>query len=304
MTPFQRFWTYQRERFPLFKTVPLLAVFSAASINISALLAGRSLPGAGAYAAGFVAVLILFFQMRAADEWKDREIDRLYRPERAIPRGLVRLSTVLLIALALVPVALGAALTVGAGAAWLLLLVWFWLSAMTLEFGVPRWLVAHPMVYLVSHMAIMPLIDLFLTGIEWGGRGGPAPALWLFLALSFVNGCVLEIGRKTWAPEAEREGVESYSKLWGPVRSARIWIGLVAVSAALLAGVGWAAGHFWPLAALAAAGFGAAVWVALRFMQRPDPAGQARIDAAAGLWVLLCYAGAGFVPLLLRGAMP
>jgi len=199
MTPFQRFWTYQRERFPLFKTVSLLAVFSAASINISGLLAGRALPGAGAYAAAFLAVLIVFFQMRAADEWKDREIDRLYRPERAIPRGLVRLSTVLLIALALVPVALGAALRVGAVAVRFLLPVWLWLSAMTLEFGVPRWLVAHPMVYLVSHMAIMPLIDLFLTGIEWGGRGGPAPALWLFLALSFVNGCVLEIGRKTWA---------------------------------------------------------------------------------------------------------
>lgn len=61
---------------------------------------------------------------------------------------------------------------------------------------------------------------------------------------------MLEIGRKTWAPEAERDGVESYSKLWGPVRSARVWIGPVAVSAALLAGVGWAAGYFWPLAAL------------------------------------------------------
>ncbi len=29
-------WIYQKERFPLFKTAPLLAVFSAASLSVSA----------------------------------------------------------------------------------------------------------------------------------------------------------------------------------------------------------------------------------------------------------------------------
>jgi hypothetical protein len=69
--------------------------------------------------------------------------------------------------------------------------------------------------YLLSHMAIMPLIDLLLTGIEWL-PGRAASGLWMFLALSFVNGCVLEIGRKLWAPENEIAGVDTYSGLWGP----------------------------------------------------------------------------------------
>jgi hypothetical protein len=98
---------------------------------------------------------------------------------------------------------------------WLLALVWAWLLAMSFEFGVPEWLKARPVVYLLSHMAIMPLIDLLLTGLEWVPGGGAAPGLGLFLALSFVNGCVLEIGRKLWAPENEIAGVDSYSRPLG-----------------------------------------------------------------------------------------
>lgn len=304
MTPLQRVMIYQRERFPLARTVPLLAVFSAASMNVSASLAGRPYPDAAAYAAGFVLVLVLFFQMRAADEWKDREIDRRYRPERPIPRGLVRLRSVLLAAIGLIPVALIAALAIGWGVVWLLLLAWLWLSAMTLEFGVPRWLTARPLIYLVSHMAIMPLIDLLLTGIEWSRHGGPATALWLFLALSFVNGCILEIGRKTWAPVSERAGVETYSRLWGPRRSAYVWCALVALAALLLLAVGMAVATVWPIAAVALAGSVAAMALAVGFARAPTVAGQARIDAAAGLWVLLCYASAGFLPMLFGGAMP
>ncbi|WP_306043397.1 UbiA family prenyltransferase [Mameliella sp. MMSF_3552] len=299
MSPFERALIYQKERFPLAKTVPLLAVFSAASITVSALLAGRPLPGLGSYGAGFLLAMILFFQMRAADEWKDREIDWLYRPERPIPRGLVRLRSVLWLAVGVIPI--GLIVAAGAGVVWLLLLCWLWLTLMTVEFGAPEWLRAHVLIYLLSHMAIMPIMDLMLTGIEWRGQGGPAPGLWLFLALSFVNGCVLEIGRKTWAPEAEREGVESYSSLWGAERSARIWLALVALAAALLVGLGAVLGLFWPFVALAGLGLAGAAYVSFAFARSPSPATQARLDAAAGLWVLVCYAGAAGLPLALGG---
>ncbi|MBC7736501.1 MAG: hypothetical protein H7245_04570 [Candidatus Saccharibacteria bacterium] len=46
-------WTYQKERSPLAKTA-LLAVISAASLSASAVMAGRPLPGPGAFVAGFV----------------------------------------------------------------------------------------------------------------------------------------------------------------------------------------------------------------------------------------------------------
>ncbi|MFV2053147.1 UbiA family prenyltransferase [Aliiroseovarius sp. YM-037] len=293
----QRLWTYQAERFPLIRTVPLLAVFAAASINVSAVFAGRELPGIGAYAVGLLLALIIFFQMRATDEFKDHDDDTRYRPERPIPRGLVSLRLILGIGLALVPVAALVAWLWAAGVFWLLLLVWAWLALMTAEFGVAKWLKARPLIYLVSHMAIMPLIDLMLTGIEWVPAGGPAPALWLFLVLSIINGCVLEIGRKVWALESEREGVDSYSGLWGAERSAMIWLCVVALALFFLIAIGLAAGAPLVVALVGLAGCAGCAWVASSFRRNPTAEWQSRVDNAAGLWVLLCYGVIACLPL-------
>lgn len=295
----QRLWTYQAERFPLAKTVPLLAVFSAASISISAVLSDRPLPGIGAYLTGFLLVFILFFQLRVADEVKDGEDDRIFRPERPIPRGLVTLRLIVTLGVATIPIAAIIAVIFGAGLIWLLLLVWVWLTVMSFEFGMPAWLKARPVVYLLSHMAIMPLIDLMLTGIEWLPHGSPHPALWLFIALSFANGCVLELGRKLWAPQSERPGVDTYSALWGPARATHIWLGFVAISCLLLIGVGIATGYpIITLIALAGAAYTARTGLA--YAAKPTVANERKVDSIAGLWVFLCYATAGFVPVILR----
>ncbi|MEM8870772.1 MAG: UbiA family prenyltransferase [Pseudomonadota bacterium] len=293
-----RLWIYQAERFPVIKTLPLLAMFSAASVTLSAVLGARTLPGVGAYVVAFVLVFLLFFQMRVCDEVKDAEDDRRFRPERPIPRGLIRQSEIVGLGVATIPLALAAAFLAGYGLVWLLLLVWGWLALMTIEFGAPRWLKARPVLYLLSHMAIMPLIDLLLTGVEWLRHGAPHPGLWLFFALSFSNGCVLELGRKLWAPGNEREGVETYSSLWGPRRAASVWVGCVAMSFLLLTGVGIAVGHPIPFVTLGALGFSTCVWIGRNYAERQLPGDQSRVDTVAGLWVFLCYAIAGFVPLL------
>ncbi len=294
-----RFWIYQSERFPLKKTVPLLLVFSAASICVSARLADRPLPEWPAFAAGFVLAMALFFQMRVCDEFKDAEDDRLYRPDRPIPRGLVSEREILRLGLLTIPVALAAAWFWDPSVLWLLGGVWIWLAAMTIEFGVPAWLKSRPVLYLLTHMAIMPLIDLLLTGIEWMPAGGAASYLWLFLALSFVNGCVLEIGRKLWAPENEITGVDTYSSLWGPRQAGRVWIGCVLLSYALLVGTGVATGVGWQSAVIGALALGPCGVSAYFYIQSPTAKAQARMDTVAGLWVFFCYATAGFLPFLI-----
>lgn len=301
MTLAQRLWTYQAERFPLKKTVPLLACFSAASITLSAVLSERTLPGLGAYIIGFLLVFILFFQLRVADEVKDGKDDAKYRPERPIPRGLVTLRLIVSLGVATIPLGIMLALVHGAGLVWLLLLTWAWLTAMTFEFGVPVWLKARPVLYLLSHMAIMPLIDVLLTGIEWLPHGGAAPGLWLFIALSFSNGCVLEIGRKLWAPESERDGVDTYSGLWGPVRASYIWIIFVGISAMLLLGVGFATGFPFVFGIIAIVGAAICAVAARRYGAEPTPKAEKQLDTLSGLWVFGCYATAGFLPLLLGG---
>jgi len=294
----RRLWTYQAERFPVFKTATLLAAFSAASINVSAMLAGRPLPGIATYAVAFIVLFIIFFQLRACDEVKDAEDDRRFRPERPIPRGLVTQRLIVGIAAGLVPVASLAAFALSP---WMLLplgAVWLWLALMTAEFGVPEWLKARPLLYLISHMLIMPLIDFFVTGCEWLVRSGtPQAALWLFLALSFVNGCVLEIGRKLYAPQNERPGVETYTALYGVKRASAMWIACLTLSLALLAAVGFAVAAPKSIIAAGLIAYAAATALALHFRKSPDGRTQEMIDAAAGLWVFVCYMSAGFLPL-------
>jgi len=293
-------WTYQKERFPLAKTGPLLAVFSAASICVSAELSGRPLPEWGAFVAGFVVAMLIFFQMRVCDEYKDLEDDRRYRPDRPIPRGLVSLRLIIGLGLVSLPITAFAAWAWYPPTLWLLALVWLWLAAMTAEFGVPEWLKARPIFYLLSHMAIMPLIDLLLTGMEWMRASTVSDGLILFLLLSFVNGCVLEIGRKLWAPDSEIDGVDTYSKLWGPSKAALIWGGCILASLALLIGVGIATGVFWVTFALGSAGAVFCLTSAGKYAANPTLVMEKRMDSLAGLWVFACYAIAGFTPLIMR----
>jgi 4-hydroxybenzoate polyprenyltransferase len=294
-----RLWIYQAERFPLIRTVPLLAVFSASSVTASANLALRPLPHWASYLTAFVLALVFFWQMRAADEMKDAETDRRYRPERPIPRGLVSLRLILRLgALAALP---------AIAAAWLLTprllvplaLVWLWLGLMTVEFFVPTRLRASPLMYLISHMAIMPLIDLALTACEWLPAAGlPAAGIWTFLWMSFCNGSVLEFGRKIWAPAQERPGVDTYSSSWGRGRS------LAALSAAALGAYGGliACGVYCgrPLAAalLGLAAIAVLFRIMWRFHRDPTPKGQKTLEDISGLWVLVCYATAAAAPLL------
>ena len=294
---FQSFWIYQKERFPLVKTAPLLAVFSAASISVSSVLAERPLPAWGAYFVGFNVAMLLFFQMRVCDEYKDLDDDKRYRPNRPIPRGLVSLKSILALGLVSLPLTVLAILFWHPPVLWILVAVWFWLFAMTFEFGVATWLKARPVLYLVSHMAIMPLIDLLLTGIEWVPGGGAAAGLRMFLALSFVNGCVLEIGRKLWATENEIVGVDTYSRLWGPKTASGVWIMCVLLSWLLLLGVGAATGVFWWSVTLGGAGAMMCILAARAYSQSPTESAEKRMDKAAGLWVFACYAIAGFAPI-------
>jgi 4-hydroxybenzoate polyprenyltransferase len=297
----KRLWIYQSERFPLLRTSILLAVFSAASINVSAYFAGRPTPPWPTYLAAFVVVLIFMFQLRVCDEIKDADDDRKYRSERAIPRGLVTLELIVGLGLACIPVAVVAAATIDRHIVWLVLLVWVWMTAMTFEFGVPRWLKAHPFIYLVSHMLIMPLIDLFVTGCEWLKAGdGPPNALALFLALSFANGCILEIGRKIFHPAHERPGVETYSALLGYRKATLLWMACLLVSCGLLVAVGATIGSPVTLMLVGGAGLAICLTMGVLFMRNPESIKDNALDTVSGLWVLACYGSAGYAPLLMR----
>jgi 4-hydroxybenzoate polyprenyltransferase len=297
----RRWWIYQKERFPFVAHAPLIACFSFCAISYSAHLRGAAIPAPDGFLAAFFTCLISFLHLRLADEFKDFEEDSRWRPYRAVPRGLVRLPE-----LRNVWIATGVLQVVMA--VWLdwrltgtLLATWLYLGLMTREFFAREWLKARPVVYLVSHMFIMPLVDFYATSCDWipAGNGMPRGLFW-FLVVSFWNGVTLELGRKLRAPEDEEPGVETYTKLWGNRIAVGAWWGAMllcagaAVAAARHTGTaGLASLIYLPL--VVAAGF-----AGCGFCRRPGSRKARLFEAVSGAWTMVLYLSLGALPFLVR----
>ncbi len=297
-----RLWAYQAERFPVFKHGVLIAAFGASAVCLSALLRGA----APEWPSLVVAVLVLFgffFQLRVADEHKDNEDDTKYRPERPVPRGLVKLAELRSVAIAVGVVQIVLTAWLGWAMLGLLVLVWAYMAVMTKEFFVPAWLKKQPVIYMVSHMAIMPLIDLYATACDWLPAGvalheGFGLTLGAFLLLSLVNGSVIEIARKSWAPAMEREGVETYSRAWGAARAGVVLMTILLAGLALAAFVNVRSGAgFWFLALLMAVTLYAA-WTAIDYAGTPTETTVKRLETGTAVFVMANYLLLGVLPLM------
>lgn len=297
----KRWVVYQRERFPLLGHAPLVAAFSVSAVSFSRLARGESgLPGAPALAVAFVTALFFFLQLRITDEFKDFEDDARYRPYRPVPRGLVTLRELAWIGVAAAIVQLALALWLEPSLVWLLILAWAYLALMTREFFAPDWLKARPVVYLASHMVVIPLIDLYATACDWrlAGLWRPPDGLVWFLLVSYFNGVVVELGRKIRAPADEETGVETYSSLWGPSTATLVWW-LAAATTAVFA---WQASRYIGfervVLAILVALLAACAAIAVRFVRSPSAGAGKAIEIASGVWTLLMYLSLGALPAL------
>ncbi|MGH7320149.1 MAG: hypothetical protein ACRELA_11070 [Candidatus Rokuibacteriota bacterium] len=304
---FRRLVAYQAERFSLAGYAPLIVAFTFSSAAYSRLARrAAGMPGAYGfvpwrlYAVGALTSLTFFFALRVLDEHKDAETDRRFRPELPVPRGLVSLAE--LRAVGAGAVALAVALNAVVAPVLLLPfgLVTVWATLMTKEFFVREWLRAHLGAYLVTHMLIMPMIDVYTTGLDWLVAGyGPPAGLPYFLGVTFANGCLVEIGRKLRLPERERDGVDSYTREWGLRVAPLAWIAILLASATLA----WRAA-FWTGAApeTALVVFPAAALAAIpavRFLARRDPLGRV-VEVTSGIWGIVTYLTLGAGPFLAR----
>ena len=301
-----RWWTYQAERFPLLAHGPLVFAFSFSGICLSAMLrledgSSLRLPSAASVGVAFAGSLLFFLQLRIADEFKDAEEDAQHRPYRPVPRGLVTLRElgslfVLAAAIQLVlTIALRPALVV-----WLVV-VWTYLALMSKEFFVGNWLRDRPILYVASHMLIMPCIDLYVTACDWLGTSWrPPPGIEWFLAVSYANGLVIEIGRKIRAPKDEETGVTTYSAIWGPRRAVAVWFGCLVVTAACAAMTASLVDFLVPAAILLVILLAIAAWLAVRFLGRPETGRAKAIEIFSAVWTLLMYLSLGAAPMAWR----
>jgi 4-hydroxybenzoate polyprenyltransferase len=295
-----RWWVYQRERFPVVGHGLLIAAFSFSAVSYSWLLRGKQgLPPVAALVVAFLTSFLLFLQLRIADEFKDFDEDSRYRPYRPVPRGLVQLRELAVIAAAGAGLQFLFAWWLAPGLVLVLLPTWAYLALMTKEFFVREWIREKPVTYLWTHMLILPLTDFYATACDWRGAGVPAPPglLW-FIAVSFFNGVALELGRKIRAPGDEEEGVRTYSRLWGRRTATGVWLGALAVTAFCAVQAARRIGFALPVSLVLAVLLGVSLVLGVRFVRRPESGNAKLLEHFSGVWTLGMYQSLGAIPLL------
>ncbi|MEM1043354.1 MAG: UbiA family prenyltransferase [Bacteroidota bacterium] len=294
-----RWGTYLQERFPLQSQGVLVAVFAGGALCAAHLL--RDVPGwppAAAFAVAALVVLGFFFQLRVADEFKDAEADRQYRPLRPVPRGLVTLRALAAAGLGVAVVQLALVVLFDLRLLPYLGLVWGFGALMSVEFFARTWLEERPWAVLVSHGLVVPLIALFAAACDgWAAWPG---GLGRLLAASWFTGTVIEVGRKVRAPDDEELGVETYSAAWGRGRAVSVWLGAVGLACGAAVGFGAAAGTVGLVAGALAPVLLLCVGAAVQFLRRPVAGAGRWIEGAAALWTLALYVVVGPLALLLR----
>ena len=298
-----RWWIYQCERFPVFAHGALIAAFSFCAVAFSWMLRGnQGLPPWKSLLVAFCTSFIFFLQLRIADEYKDLEEDTRYRPYRPVPRGLVTLRELRVVFATGCLVQLALALWLSPKLAVLLLIVWMYLAAMSKEFFVGEWLKRRPITYMVSHMIIMPLVDLYATSTDWivAGLTWPPSGLAWFLAASFFNGMVIEIGRKIRAPADEETGVQTYSAIWGLRRAIGAWCFVLAMTGACAIAAARQIDFAGFVAAVIFCLIAMAIALGVSLLRKPQPQRGKRIEQFSGMWTILLYLALGAAPLIWR----
>jgi 4-hydroxybenzoate polyprenyltransferase len=271
----------------------------------------------------------------------DRHDDQRCRPYRPVPRGLVSLQELALVALATALLQGLLVWRVAPDAWWLLLLTWGWFALMGLEVLVPLWLRARPLLYTLSHMVIVPLIALLALAMAVLPAGGtlPGAALLPLLALCYLNGLAIEFARKIRFPDQEEPGVETWSALWGlgPAQGRWLVVLLLSLPLALVAAqpiravplvllllaplLAWIVLRFRPVgragrrapgviqrpaemangAALIASEATGAAGEAIKAAARVQSSRPEPLELPTALWTLATYLSLGWLPALLGG---
>ncbi len=295
-----RLWIYQSERFPLFAHGILIASFCFSAIAYSRICRGaEGFVALYDYLLGIFMCVSLFLLVRIFDEFKDKDDDAQHRPHLPVPRGLVRLAELRTVGIVVVVVQIAVQLAFAPKMLIFYVLVMGYLCLMGKEFFRAEWLKEHPFWYVTSHMVIIPLVDIYASGLDWHLENVlPHKGLLFFFLVSYCNGIVLEIGRKIRTPEQDE--FNTYSTMLGAEKATKLWILvlfgtlLTSFAAAIYAGYGLLGCVILGFCFLVCAAQG---WL---FLSHKTAKSAKRIEYASAFWTIAMYLTLGGIPMLMR----
>ncbi len=294
----RRFLIYQNERFPFLGHGLLVASFSFSAIAYSRICRGaEGFVELSTYLVGIATTISLFFLVRVFDEFKDAEDDAIHRRHLPIPRGLISFKELAVLG----GIAVLFQLLLNAIYFPKMLIMYFivmgYLCLMGKEFFIATWLKKHQLWYVVSHMLIIPLIDIYASGLDWILNDVPAPkGLLFFFAVSFMNGLVLEVGRKIRIPE--KEEFNTYSTLLGAAKATWLFLGVLVTTLVLSLCASWFAGYGVTGLLILIIFFIVCASPAFLFLKTPTHTYSKMIEYASALWTIAMYLTLGGVPMI------
>jgi 4-hydroxybenzoate polyprenyltransferase len=292
-------YIYQKERFPLLINLILIGALTYSTISYSRNITDIE---RGIETTTFIAILVItfttFFLIRLIDEFKDYDIDKEHRPHLPVQRGVVSLSTLKAIIVALLIIQL-VTIIFFIPQLWIFyLIIMTYLFFMSFEFFISEKIEKLPIIYMVSHMVIVPLIDLFASTGDWYINNSETHwGLYLLLATSFFNGMVIEFGRKIKAKENEE--YNSYTRKYGIKKTIAIWLSVLFITlcfssaCCIVANYSFVSIIILTVVALFCAFYG------LKFIKNETLNESKMIEKLSGVWTLVMYITIGCYPQLI-----
>lgn len=296
----KRFYIYQKERFPFLGHGILVASFSFSAISFARICRGANgFVTWDTYLVGIFTTISLFLMVRIFDEFKDAEEDAKYRKHLPLPRGLISFKELFLLGVIIVLAQITVNVIFFPKMLIIYLIVIGYLSLMGKEFFVAKWLKDHQFWYVISHMLIIPLIDVYASGLDWLLEGVDAPkGLLFFFAVSFMNGIVLEVGRKIKNMENEAEGVLTYSALLGANKATYLWLLILTITLVLAVLACNYAGYGIVALIVLSIIFLLCAVPALLFLKNQTKKNSKFIELSSAIWTIAMYFTLGAVPML------
>jgi len=297
---YKRLYIYQRERFPVVAHGLMITAFTFSAISYSRICRGlEGFISIQNFMIGIFTSFTFFLLLRIFDEFKDKEEDAQFRTYLPVPRGLVTLRELKYLGWVVALLQLTVIAAFQSQMLGLYFIIIAYLLLMSKEFFVADWLKQRQLLYIISHMMIIPLIDLYSSGLDWELSGGSMHlGIAWFMLVSFINGLVLEFGRKIRTKDSEEEGVISYTKLYGTRPAVWIWLGLLSSTLlAAIAAVYYAGYSHGPVVVLMTF-YVVSIVPALSFIMQPTDRKAKFIEYASGIWTALMYLSLGAIPMI------
>jgi len=321
----KNFKIYLNERFPLGKNSIFVLIFTLSGYIYTGLLYNSKIINQifskeikvpmpwHKIVALFIIIFMFFLQLRITDEFKDYEEDLKYRAYRPVQRGVVTLKALGKIGIATVIIQIILAYVIDFKIIYFMIIVWFYMFLMAKEFFIKEWLTKRILIYALSHVVIMIFITLVIVNatqyivlgeaeniIKFGAlqwyRHNIDIALIPLFTLNYLNGIVLEIGRKTRRADEEEHGVQTYSKLWGKKKAAVILSLLFAVEYFLvILGLSYTYEKYFLFSGLVLLIILIiSIYFMIKFLKK-DLSGKI-VESVSGLWIVFSSMGLGLLP--------